>query len=86
MRQALWFGNLSWGIGVAALFWPLLASFLVTNVAVTIWLYAFALLIDTVLFFVWLVLAVRYSRRAAAGELFDVPWVVRLTGASSHKR
>jgi MFS family permease len=86
MRQALWFGLIASGIGIAALFWPLLASFVITNVAATIWLYVLAMLVDIGLFVVWLVLAMRYNRRAARGELFDVPWVVRLTGASSQKR
>jgi hypothetical protein len=86
MRQALWFGLESWAVGLTALLWPLLASFFVTNVTLMIWLYALALLVDIALLVLWLILAARYSRRAANGELFDVPWVVRLTGASSHKR
>jgi MFS family permease len=86
MRQALWFGVLASVVGLAALLWPLLATFLVTNVTATIWLYVLALLIDLGLLVLWLVLAARYSRRAGNGELFDVPWVVRLTGAASHKR
>jgi uncharacterized Tic20 family protein len=64
----------------------LLASFLISNVAAMIWLYVFAMVVDLALLILWLVLAARYSRRAANGELFDVPWVARLTGASSHKR
>ena len=86
MRQALWFGLIAVAIGCAALFWPMLASFFVTNVALTIWLYVLAMLADIALFVLWLVLALRYSRRAGRGELFDVPWAARLTGASSHKR
>ena len=86
MRQALWFGILSSAIGFAALAWPLLISLLVGDVGATIWLYAIALTIDAFLFCIWLVLALRYSRRAAAGDLFDVPWVVGLTGASSSRR
>lgn len=86
VRQALWFGIISSAVGFAALLWPLLASLLVTSLPATIWIYALALLIDVVLLAVWLVLAARYSRRASRGELFDVPWVVRLTGATSRKR
>ena len=86
MNQALWFGLIASAIGLAALFWPLLASLVVSNVTVTIWMYVFAMAVDVALFVWWLVLAIRYSRRAGRGELFDVPRVVRLTGASSHKR
>jgi hypothetical protein len=85
MRQALWFGNCGVSIAFVALVWPLLASFLVTDVGITIWLYAFAMLLDLAIFVVWLVLALRYSRRAAHGEMFDVPWVARLTGTRSQK-
>lgn len=86
MRQALVFGLEAGVIGFVALIWPLLASFLLSNVTAMIWLYAFAMLLDLGLFGWWLLLAARYSRRAGNGELFDVPWVVRLTGASSQKR
>ena len=86
MRQAVWFGLESGVIGFVALIWPLLASFLTSDVTAMIWLYAFAMIVDLALFVWWLLLAARYSRRAGNGELFDVPWVVRLTGASSHKR
>jgi hypothetical protein len=86
MRQALWFGLEAGTIGLVALMWPLLASFFITNVTAMIWVYAFAMLVDVALLVLWLVLAARYSRRSANGELFDVPWVVRLTGASSQKR
>jgi MFS family permease len=86
MRQALWFGLLSTGIGLGALGWPLLASALIGNVAATIWIYAFAMLADVALFAWWLVLALRYARRADRGELFEVPLVSRLKGALSRKR
>jgi hypothetical protein len=86
MRQALWFGNVTALAAFVALLWPLAASFFVSNVALTIWLYGLAMLIDVALLCAWLVLALRYSRRAGRGELFDAPWLVRLTGASSHKR
>ena len=86
MRQALWFGLEAGVVGFAALLWPLLASFFITGVTAMIWVYVFAMIVDLALLALWLVLAARYSRRAAQGELFDVPWVVRLTGASSQKR
>lgn len=86
MRQAFWFGGIAAVAGTLALLWPLLASFVVSSVIATIWLYVLAMLIDLGLFGTWLVLAIRYSRRAASGELFDVPMVVRLTGASARKR
>ena len=79
MRQALWFGALSALIGLAAFSWPLVLSILVANIAATIWIYALASLGDLVLFVIWLVLAMRYSQRASRGDLFDVPWVARLT-------
>jgi hypothetical protein len=85
MRQALWFGNLTVAIALVAFTWPLVASFLVTDVTLTIWLYVFAMIVDLAIFVVWLVLAVRYSRRAAHGDTFDVPWVVRITGTRSQK-
>lgn len=86
MRQALWFGLEAAVIGVIALVWPLLASFFISSVTAMLWIYGFAMFLDVVLLAFWLVLAARYSRRAGNGELFDVPWVVRLTGASSQKR
>lgn len=86
MRQALWFGLEAGVLGFFALLWPLLASFFITSVTAMIWVYVFAMIVDLALLALWLVLAARYSRRAAQGELFDVPWVVRLTGASSQKR
>ena len=86
MRQALGFGIIAAVIGFAALLWPLLASFAIADVTLTIWVYGVALLGDAALLAVWIVLAARYSRRAGNGELFDVPWVARLTGSTSHKR
>lgn len=85
MRQALGFGILSSLIGLVALLWPLVLSALIANVVATLWIYGFAMLVDLVLLVVWMVLAVRYSQRAARGELFDVPWVARLTGTSAGK-
>ena len=86
MRQAFTFGGLSFAVGFIALAWPLLLSFVVGSVTATIWMYAFAMLLDVALFGLWVVLALRYARRAGNGELFDIPLVVRLTGASSLRR
>jgi len=85
LRQALWFGILSTAIGLAALLWPLVLSLVVGDVVATLWIYGLAILLDLGLFVVWLVLAIRYSRRAARAELFDVPWVARMTGTSVRK-
>lgn len=85
MRQALGFGILSSAIGLAALLWPLVLSGLIANVVATLWIYGVAMLVDLALLVVWMVLAIRYSQRAARGELFDVPWVARLTGTSAGK-
>jgi hypothetical protein len=85
MRQALGFGILSSAIGLAALLWPLVLSALVANVVATLWIYGIAMIVDLALLAVWIFLAVRYSQRAARGELFDVPWVARLTGTSAGK-
>jgi hypothetical protein len=57
----------------------------VSNVRATIWAYALALLIDVALFSAWLLLALRFSRRAARGELFDIPWIARITGTAVRK-
>ena len=85
MRQALGFGILSSAIGLAALIWPLVLSAIVANVVATLWIYGVAMIIDLALLVVWTILAVRYSQQAARGELFDVPWVARLTGTSVEK-
>jgi hypothetical protein len=83
MRQALWFGTLSAAAALVALLWPLLISFVLTSTTATIWVYAVAMLLDVALFTTWLVLALRYGRRAGAGTLFDVPFLARLTGSRS---
>ncbi len=49
------------------------------NLTATLWIYGVAILLDCTLFVIWLVLVMRYSRRARHGELFDVPWVARIT-------
>lgn len=82
LRQALWFGNVSAAAAFLALGWPLLLSLLVGNVTATIWMYVLAIVADVALFVLWLVLALRYSQRAARGELFDIPLVSRFTGAT----
>lgn len=72
-------------IGLAALLWPLVLSLAVANLSATLWIYGVAMLLDCALFVVWLVLAMRYSQRAARGELFAVAWVARLTGTTLPK-
>ena len=86
LRQALWFGNLAALTALVALVWPLVISLLVTNVVATIWIYVLAMLIDVALFVLWLVLAIRYSQRAARGELFEVPVVSKITGGLTGTR
>jgi uncharacterized membrane protein len=86
LRQALWFGNLSALTAFVALVWPLVLSLLVTNVVATIWIYVLAMLADLALFVLWLVLAIRYSQRAARGELFEIPVVSKITGGLTGTR
>lgn len=62
--------------------WPLVLTSFVANVGATIWIYSLALAIDFVLLVAWIVLALRYSRRAARGEFFVIPWVARVTGSA----
>lgn len=81
LRQALWFGNVAAFTALVALLWPLVFSVLIGNVVATLWMYGLALLADVALFVLWLVLAIRYSQRAARGELFDIPFLARFTGA-----
>jgi hypothetical protein len=85
MRQALGFGILSSLIGFAALLWPLVLSMLVSNLIATLWIYGVAIIADLALLVFWILLAIRYSQQAGRGELFDVPWVARLTGTSVQK-
>ena len=91
-RQALWFGILAAIAALVALSWPLIASGIVAGAAVgasvgaTIWIYAFAILIDFVVFAVVLTFAVRYSRRAARGEMFEIPLVCQITRRVGVKR
>lgn len=69
--------------GLLALVWPLILTSLVASIAATIWIYGLALLIDCALLVAWIVLALRYSRRAARGEFFVIPWVARVTGSAT---
>jgi hypothetical protein len=85
IRQALWFGVLSSAVGLAALFWPAILSLAIGNIVATLWIYGLAIIADIALFVLWLILAMRYSQQAARGELFDIPWVARLTGTSVQK-
>ena len=80
MRQALWFGNFAAIAALLALTWPLILSLLVTSVMATIWIYMLAMAVDLALFVLWLILAMRYSQRAARGDFFDVSWLTRVTG------
>ncbi|MDQ2992490.1 MAG: hypothetical protein M3R30_06705 [Candidatus Eremiobacteraeota bacterium] len=83
LRQALWFGNLAAIAGLVALLWPLVLASFVADVGATIWIYGLALVIDSAFLVAWIVLAVRYSRRAARGEFFVIPLVARVTGSAS---
>ena len=56
---------------------------LIANISLTIWAYGLALVIDCTLLVAWIVLALRYSRRAARGEFFVIPWVARVTGSAN---
>ncbi len=85
MRQARWFGALAVVIAFAALVWPLIVSLVIASPIATLWIYGVAILADLTLFVLWLILAMGYSQRAGRGELFDIPWVARMTGTSVRK-
>ena len=91
-RQALWFGILAAAAAFVALLWPLLASAIVGTLAggavvgATLWIYGLAFLVDLAVFAVVLVLAVGYSRRAARGEMFEIPVVRSITRRVGVKR
>ena len=72
VRQAVAFGLRWTAIWIGALLWPLIVSLLAGNITATLVLYVVAILVDIVLFVVWLRAAVRYSRRAARGETFSL--------------
>jgi hypothetical protein len=80
MHQARWFGPISSIVGLIAFTWPIVVTLVLANVSATLWLYGFAMILDVVLFVVWLILALRYSRQAAQAKLFTIPLVARLTG------
>ena len=72
IRQALAFG-LRWTLwGSIALVWPLALSLLARSIVATLVFYTVAFVLDAVLFAVWLVRALRYSKRAARGETFTL--------------
>ena len=85
-RQALWFGIVAGLVEFAALLWPLLLSALFPNVMAIEIVYGLALVVDVVVFAVVLTLAIRYSRRAARGEMFEIPLVTNLTRRVGVKR
>lgn len=91
-RQALWFGILAATAAFVALLWPLVASAIVGTLAgsavvgATIWIYGVAFVLDLAAFAVVLVLAVGYSRRAARGEMFEIPLVSGITRRVGVKR
>ncbi len=85
-RQGFWFGLLTAGAWIVALVWPLVLTSLIANLTATIWIYALALILDIALFVMWLVLAVRYSRQAARGEMFEIPIVAEITRKRFLKR
>ncbi|GAC1657513.1 MAG: hypothetical protein NVS9B12_09630 [Vulcanimicrobiaceae bacterium] len=91
-RQALWFGILA-GAGVLVAFsWPVVVSAAIAGVltgpalGAIIWIYAFAILIDFAVFAIALTYAVRSSRRAARGEMFEIPLVSKITRRVGVKR
>ena len=86
LRQALWFGTITAVAAFVALVWPLVFSLVVANVAAHIWMYVLAILIDVALFVLWLVLAMRYSQRAARGESFEIPFIERFVGPTGTGR
>ncbi len=86
LRQALWFGTVAALAALVAFLWPLVLSLFVSSVVATIWVYVFAMLLDLALFVFWLVHAIRYSQRAASGELFTISKLSRLTGNPPKKQ
>jgi hypothetical protein len=85
LRQARWFGALSLVLGLVALLWPLVLSVLIGSPTLTLWIYGIAILADLALFVLWLILAIRYSQRAANGELFELAYLRRMTGRTPSK-
>lgn len=73
IRQALRFGITSAVAGTIALVWPLVLSLIVANLTATIVFYAIAIVLDCMVFGIWLTRALAYSKRAARGETFSIP-------------
>ena len=93
IRQALWFGILAGTVALVALVWPLVLTAIVGATAppsaligATIWIYVLAFILDLAVFAIFLILALRYSRRAARGEMFEVPYVAPITRRVGVKR
>jgi hypothetical protein len=82
VNQALWFGNIAAALAFIAFAWPLALSNVFGSTLATLWIYGLAILLDGALFVLWLILAIRYSQQAGRGELFDIPWVARITGTA----
>jgi hypothetical protein len=59
-------------LAFAALLWPLVLSLLFGNLTATLVFYVVALALDSALFGIWIVRALRYSKRAARGETFGL--------------
>jgi uncharacterized membrane protein len=78
MRQALTFGLVASVGYVVVLALPLLSE-LISGFAIptetTVWIYAFGMLLDLVVFIVLTVLAFSCAVRAGRGELFTIPLV-----------
>jgi hypothetical protein len=73
-RQAVVFGALASGAFIVLFSLPLIVSlFVFSSTGTIITLYAVALSVDVLFGLSILVMAIRYSVRAARGELFDVP-------------
>jgi membrane protein implicated in regulation of membrane protease activity len=69
VRSAVW--------GTVALLWPLILSLVIGNLTATIVFYVVAMLLDAVLFAVWLRRALGYSKRASRGETFAIRTVTQ---------
>jgi MFS family permease len=72
VRQALAFGIRAAVWGTGALLWPLVLSLVVGNLTATIAFYIVAIILDVVLFVLWLARALTYSKRASRGETFAI--------------
>lgn len=84
--QAVRFGAVFAVLAIAALAWPLVLSLLFANLIATLVFYGIALVLDCVLFVVWLSRALRYSKRAARGETFMLePMLTRRTRSVAAK-